>query len=167
MRLVLRERGAWHARWIRFLADWATGLSLYIYRCGLYRHQQYRRSARSINANAVHNTVILNPRQTSTDLVPPLARKGGGGVQSLSEPLPVGPSSSSSWTTSLPICIPYSAFLRAVLRSSFRGSTSSNGRSFALFRILHSILALDHGRLFIPSADLGSHPASNRISTIS
>lgn len=136
--------------------------SVYISHCSLSTPIASK-LVRSINANTIRNTVILNPMQTSTgmDLLD-LERR----AQSLSEPLPVGPSS-SSWTTSLPTCKTYSALLRAVLSSSFRGSTSSSGRSFALFRILHPILAHDYGRMFTTSADLGSHPASSRISTIS
>lgn len=87
--------------------------------------------------------------------------------QSLSLPGPFGPSSSSSTTTSSPAIIAISAVCNTLLRSVFRGSTRSIGRSFALFRILPTAHQPDAPR---PSPrDLqthrGSHPASTKIST--
>ncbi len=83
--------------------------------------------------------------------------------QSLSLPGPAA-SSSSSLTTSSPAVIASSAFCNVRLSSVLRGSTSSIGRNFALFRILLQLAP----RLYCRSkaiTHLGSHPASNRIST--
>ena len=57
-------------------------------------------------------------------------------THSLSLALPVGPSCSSSPTTSSPAIIANSAFCNVAINSVFRGSTSSAGFSFALLRIL-------------------------------
>lgn len=59
-------------------------------------------------------------------------------LHSLSLALPVAPSSSSSWTTSLPAVMANSAFCKVFRSEELRGSTSSRARSLALLRILHN-----------------------------
>lgn len=61
--------------------------------------------------------------------------------ESEADPAPLA-SSSSSWTTSLPTVMAYSAFCRNSRNSFSRGSTMSIGRCFALFRILFSAVSV-------------------------
>ena len=88
----------------------------------------------------------LHANRTSSSLpisrmVRPMVSRSNGyePSYSLSLALPVGPSSSSSLTTmSSPAATANSALCKIDLSSVFRGSTSSIGFNFALFRNLRS-----------------------------